>query len=134
MLRTLTRTVVPAPLKISPARLFTAMSLEEERPVETAIQKALKEKLQTKHLEVINESYMHNVPKGSETHFKVYVVADDFENLTLIKRHRLVNGILKEALDWKFPHALSIDAKSPSQWDPSYATEKSPNCKGGFGK
>uniref|UniRef100_T1GUB1 BolA-like protein n=1 Tax=Megaselia scalaris TaxID=36166 RepID=T1GUB1_MEGSC len=106
----------------------------EEKPIETAILKVLKEKLQPKHLEVINESYMHNVPKGAETHFKVYIVADEFESMTLIKRHRLVNGILKEALDWKFPHALSIDAKSTSQWDPNYATEKSPNCKGGFGK
>ena len=37
------------------------------------------------HLEIINESYMHNVPKGSETHFKVVVISDVFDKLPLIK-------------------------------------------------
>lgn len=39
------------------------------------IQKAIQQKIQTAlkptHLEIINESYMHNVPQNSETHFKV---------------------------------------------------------------
>ena len=33
-------------------------------------------------LQVINESYMHNVPKGSETHFKVVVVSEQFNEVT----------------------------------------------------
>ena len=33
----------------------------------------------TSQFQVINESYMHNVPKGSETHFKVVVVSGKFE-------------------------------------------------------
>lgn len=41
--------------------------------------------LQPSYLEVINESYMHNVPKGSETHFKVIVVADTFQDMSLIQ-------------------------------------------------
>ena len=32
--------------------------------------------------QVINESYMHNVPKGSETHFKVVVVSEQFNEVT----------------------------------------------------
>lgn len=43
-------------------------------PISTAITKSIRDNLQPIHLEVINESYMHNVPKGSETHFKVLVV------------------------------------------------------------
>lgn len=43
-------------------------------PIAIAITESLKESLQPVHLEVINESYMHNVPKGSESHFKVLVV------------------------------------------------------------
>lgn len=54
-------------------------------PVEEAIIATLKENLQPVHLEVVNESYMHNVPKGSETHFKVLVVSDKFDELPLIK-------------------------------------------------
>lgn len=43
-------------------------------PISTAITESIRDNLQPIHLEVINESYMHNVPKGSETHFKVLVV------------------------------------------------------------
>lgn len=144
---------------------------ENKGPVSEAITSVITEKLQPAHLEVINESFMHNVPKGSETHFKVLVVSKQFEGLTLIKvnsittslkyscpcinwknllflgnvcfhklkffifqRHRLVNHVIKEKLGELFPHALSIDAKTPEQWQPSYVIEPSPNCKGGFGK
>jgi len=46
------------------------------------------------HLEVINESHMHNVPEGSESHFKVLIVCDDFQDKMLIARHRMVNKVL----------------------------------------
>ena len=38
---------------------------------ENKIVNRLKEKFQPLHLNVINESYKHNVPSGSESHFKV---------------------------------------------------------------
>ena len=56
-----------------------------ENPIECAIREALNDNLKPTHCEIINESYMHNVPKGSETHFKVLVVSDAFDNLPLIK-------------------------------------------------
>lgn len=52
----------------------------------------------------------------------------------LFQRHRLVNELVKQKLDGKFVHALSIEAKTPTQWNPDYKIEPSPNCKGGFGK
>lgn len=61
------------------------MSSTDIAPIEKAITDALTENLSPVHLEVINESYMHNVPKGSETHFKVLVVSSRFESLPLIK-------------------------------------------------
>ncbi|XP_064103245.1 bolA-like protein DDB_G0274169 [Macrobrachium nipponense] len=77
---------------------------------------------------------MHNVPPKSETHFKVVVVSDAFSEVSLIKRHRLVNEVLSEELSSKV-HALSIVAKTPAQWDEgSKEVEKSPACRGGFGK
>lgn len=57
--------------------------------VESKIRSKLLSQLDAKHLDVINESYMHNVPKGSETHFKVVVVSPKFEGLPLIKVSRL---------------------------------------------
>jgi len=106
----------------------------EERPVENGIRNCLSESLKPVHIEVVNESYMHNVPKGSETHFKVLVVSEQFENQPLLKRHRLVNCLVKEKLGNQFPHALSIEAKTPAQWQEHYKMDPSPNCRGGFGK
>ncbi|XP_018323248.1 bolA-like protein DDB_G0274169 isoform X1 [Agrilus planipennis] len=102
--------------------------------IQSAITNKLKTNLNTTHLEVINESYMHNVPKGSETHFKVVVISEKFKDLPLIKRHRLVNNLLKDELQ-SGVHALSIVAKTPEQWQESdKIIESSPNCRGGFGK
>lgn len=61
------------------------MSTSTSGPIEKAITEAITAKLEPIHLEVVNESYMHNVPKGSETHFKVLVVSGKFESLPLIK-------------------------------------------------
>uniref|UniRef100_A0A673A906 BolA-like protein 1 n=1 Tax=Sphaeramia orbicularis TaxID=375764 RepID=A0A673A906_9TELE len=68
------------------------------------------------HLEVHNESHMHAVPPGSESHFRVLVVSAHFQGLSLLQRHRLVNEALKEELS-SCVHALAIQAKTPEQWD-----------------
>ncbi|CAE7830849.1 BOLA1 [Symbiodinium microadriaticum] len=81
-------------------------------------------------LDVINESYKHNVPKGSESHFKVIVVSEEFEGLPLIKRHRTVNHMLADELAMGV-HALSIVAKTPTQWEENMTVSPSPNCLGG---
>lgn len=54
-------------------------------PISRAIYDKLKENLNPIHLDIINESYMHNVPKNSETHFKIVVVSDKFNDMPLIK-------------------------------------------------
>lgn len=110
------------------------MSSEKTGPIQNAIESALNKDLNPIHLEVVNESYMHNVPEGAETHFKVLVVSKQFEGLPLIKRHRLVNDLVKQQLDGEFVHALSIVAKTEDQWTPDYTITPSPNCRGGFGK
>ncbi|XP_048761938.1 DNA-binding transcriptional regulator BolA-like [Ostrea edulis] len=109
------------------------MSTFAQNPVEESISKKLASKFQPQHLEVINESSKHNVPKGSETHFKVIVISDEFEGMPLIQRHRLVNEILKEELE-NGVHALSILAKTQAQWEDSgHHVSKSPPCRGGTG-
>ncbi|KAK7870103.1 hypothetical protein R5R35_011082 [Gryllus longicercus] len=104
------------------------------KPVERSIYSKLKETFKPIHLDVLNESHMHNVPPNSETHFKVIVVSNDFDKVPLIKRHRLVNETLKEELQ-QGVHALSIVTKSPSEWESSnQELTESPPCRGGFGK
>ncbi|XP_071498285.1 bolA-like protein DDB_G0274169 [Diadema antillarum] len=110
-----------------------AMAGEGGGPIEVAIKEKLMAQFQPSHLEVINESYMHNVPRGSETHFKVVVISQAFENESLIKRHRLVNAALQAELDGPV-HALSIQAKTPSQWAGNSTITKSPPCLGGMAR
>jgi len=79
-------------------------------------------------LEVINESFKHNVPKGSESHFKVVVVSDVFASKSLIEQHRMVNETLKDELK-NHVHALSIQTKTPQQWEASgHAVANTPGC------
>jgi len=52
-----------------------------------------------------------------ETHFNVIIVSDEFEGVSLIDRHRFVNECLREELEEKGVHALSIKAKTPKQWN-----------------
>ena len=54
-------------------------------PVESTIREKLFRYFSPYHLDILNESYMHNVPKGSETHFKVVVVSEKFENTPLLQ-------------------------------------------------
>ena len=68
-------------------RILVSRMASSSGPIEKAIIEALDSTFKPVHLEVINESYMHNVPKGSESHFKVLVVSKDFDGVTLIKVH-----------------------------------------------
>lgn len=106
--------------------------IERIMTVASAIEQKLLAAFQPSHLAVINESNNHNVPPGSESHFKVIIVAKAFENERLIKRHRLVNAVLAEELADKI-HALALHTYTESQWQEQYAenTPSSPNCLGG---
>jgi stress-induced morphogen len=67
--------------------------------------------------------------------YLIFYSSQKFEGQKLIQRHRVVNQLVKEKLLEKFPHALSIEAKTIEEWDPNYKVpEASPNCRGGFGK
>ncbi|WNC67603.1 BolA/IbaG family iron-sulfur metabolism protein [Thalassotalea nanhaiensis] len=84
------------------------------------------------YLEVNNESFMHNVPEGSESHFKVVIVSEKFEGQRLIGRHRQVNATLADELE-NHIHALAMHTYTPEQWQTMNNGEipKSPNCMGG---
>lgn len=112
------------------APALRAMSTGALGPVASAIQQKLAAALSPVHLEVHNESSAHNVPPGSETHFKVVVVSDAFDGKKLIERHRAVNEVLADELAGPV-HALSIVAKLPAQWAESSAVAPSPKCLGG---
>ena len=87
------------------------------------------------HLEVINESFMHNVPEGSESHFKIIIVCNDFKDKMLIARHRLVNKVLEDELNKEQTeggiHALALHTMTMEEWFKKGKAAESPECLGG---
>jgi len=98
--------------------------------MQNTITRQLEDSFTIEHLNVENESYMHNVPAGSESHFKVTIVSPDFTGLMLIKRHRLVNSALKQTL--QDIHALALHTLTPDEWfERAGRVADSPLCEGG---
>lgn len=99
--------------------------------VQQSIERKLTESLTPDHLEVINESHMHSVPPGSESHFKVIVVSPRFDGLNRIKRHQAVNAVLADELAGLI-HALSMETYTAEEWQTRGGrTLASPQCMGG---
>ncbi len=86
------------------------------------------------HLEVVNESHMHNVPEGAESHFKVVLVTEQFAGQSLIKRHRAVNQLLADEISQQI-HALALHTMTPEEWFAKGGQAPgSPLCQGGSKK
>jgi len=99
--------------------------------MQTQITNKLQDAINLKHLDVINESHGHNVPAGSESHFKVIIVSDDFVDKSLIARHRMVNQVLADELQ-NHIHALALHTYTRAEWDKNQGeAPASPKCMGG---
>ena len=105
-------------------------------PLETEIRSKIEAAFQPiTHLELVNESHSHSVPRNSETHFKLVLVSPAFEGLTRIARQRRVYEILSEELKPGGVHALTQRLLTPTEWSPeAVATFESPDCHGGSKK
>ncbi|EGG17104.1 hypothetical protein DFA_08086 [Cavenderia fasciculata] len=111
----------------------TTNNMTSKGPKQSTIEGKLNTEFNPIHLEVNNESYMHSVPKGSETHFKVIVVSELFKGKSMIQQHRMVNELLSEELKGGV-HALSIKTATPESWEKNKTITPSPNCMGGSKK
>ena len=99
--------------------------------VQATIEQKLAEAYQPLHLEVLNESSNHNVPEGSESHFKVVVVSPEFSGKNLLARHRMINATLADELKDSI-HALAIHTYTEEEWqETSGGAPMSPPCLGG---
>jgi stress-induced morphogen len=99
-----------------------------------SIQKKIEHKLleffPTDILQVENESHKHAVPKGSESHFMVVVVSEKFQGLSLLKRHRLIQDLLREEVSQIRAlslHTLTQQENNTRQGSPFQGS----TCKGG---
>jgi BolA protein len=99
--------------------------------VQQSIESKIASALAPSHLEVVNESHMHAVPPGSESHFRVVVVSERFEGLPLVRRHQRVNQLLERELEEGL-HALSMQTLTGAEWTRRGGrTLASPACHGG---
>jgi BolA protein len=100
--------------------------------IQTQIEAKLQAALHPLHLEVVNESHMHKVAPGAESHFKVIVVSEQFVGRSLIEQQRLVNVALHAELAGGV-HALTMKTLTPERWQAQGQQVKlvSPPCRGG---
>lgn len=83
--------------------------------VEQTIRDKLVASFQPEFIELVNESHMHSVPKGAETHFKLLLVSDVFLGKSRIERQRLVNQVLAAELRAGV-HALTQRIYTSAEW------------------
>lgn len=92
---------------------------------------ALLGELKPDSLIIDDESHSHNVPAGSESHFKIIAVASRFNDLNRIARHRLINAIVSDEFKTGL-HALSLFLYTPAEWlQKTNDVPASPKCRGG---
>lgn len=95
------------------------------------IRDKLQNSLSPMHLEVVDESHMHSVPEGAESHFKVVAVSEQFAEHRLVGRHRLVNQALRGEFEAGL-HALALHTWTPEEWFAKGGiAPDSPQCMGG---
>ena len=100
-------------------------------PVERSITDKLSAHFDAQFLQVTNESFMHSVPAGSESHFKLVIVCDQFQGQRLVQRHQSIYRLLAEDLAGPI-HALALHTYTISEWaEKNAVAPESPNCLGG---
>ncbi|KXZ42224.1 hypothetical protein GPECTOR_179g247 [Gonium pectorale] len=99
---------------------------ESRTPVTDAMRRKLTEALRPAALAIVNESEQHAGHAGAaaarhgkagqtgETHFRVEVVSEAFEGMTLVKRQRMIYALLEEEFAMGL-HALSLVTKTPAE-------------------
>ena len=95
--------------------------------VQNKINKLLRDNFNISELIIRNESYKHNVPPNSESHFNVQIVSDDFLNLSHIQRHKIVYKAVEILLTEI--HAFSITAMTTSEFKENPSLRDTPDCE-----
>lgn len=94
------------------------------------IEAKVRDALTPTHLEVTDESHMHAVPPGTESHFRLLVVAPAFEGKSAVQRHQAVYAVLAEEMRDHL-HALGLQTMTPAEWSVEVQRNQSPECLGG---
>ena len=83
------------------------------------IEKQIRASLDVSHFEIHDDSEMHASHSGNPSgggHFSALIVSADFDNLPLLKRHRLVYGALGDLMGGSI-HAFSMKTLTPDEFN-----------------
>jgi len=99
--------------------------------IQTTIEEKLIESLSPERLRIDNDSGRHAGP-ATESHFRLVIVSDSFDGLSLVARQRLVYASLADELAGPV-HALQMKCLTPGEYDAAEGevTLKAPPCGGG---
>lgn len=82
------------------------------------IESLLREKLSARHVDVLDQSALHEGHPGAQAgggHYQVLVVSEIFEGLSRIAAQRAVYQALGDLMESEI-HALSMNTMTPQQW------------------
>ncbi|MDG2049921.1 MAG: BolA family transcriptional regulator [Myxococcota bacterium] len=82
------------------------------------IESKLRSGLAASHVEVVDESHLHAGHVGAQSgggHFRVTVVSDRFEGLSILQSQRLVFETLADEMETEI-HALSMSTLTVAEW------------------
>ena len=99
--------------------------------VQTRIDSKVRQAFSPAHFELTNESHLHNVPAGSESHFRLVIVSESFTGRSAVQRHQAVYRVLAAEMEGPV-HALGLQTFTPTEWDDRQKLD-SPPCLGGDG-
>ncbi|HDY83083.1 MAG: BolA family transcriptional regulator [Gammaproteobacteria bacterium] len=98
--------------------------------IQQEIEQQLKAQFNPLFLDVANESHQHSVPPNSETHFRVIVVSEAFDDRRKVARHQQVYAALTAQLEGPV-HALALHTYTADEWHRRQQdTPASPECRG----
>ena len=98
-------------LKFS-SRNFTSISRQKR------MEEILHNKYNLLKLEIINDSDKHSVSPGSETHFRIFLVSEEFKGKTKVQIHQEIYKLFLSEMGNKHEnklHSLSIITKTPDE-------------------
>ena len=101
--------------------------------IQTTIEAKLIESLSPKRLRIDNDSNRHAGP-ATESHFRLVIVSDSFDGLSLVARQRLVYASLADEMAGPV-HALQMKCLTSAEYEDANGevTLKAPPCGGGHG-
>ena len=102
---------------------------------EQLLRQKLEAGLQPVYMQLDDESGMHSVAQGAQSHFRLAVASAHFQGLSRIARHKLVYSLLGEEFN-RGLHALTVQAFTPEEWqgNSNDSLRDSPDCLGGGSK